>query len=78
MSESPEFLLNAKSLRVTMYLSLAVANMIFGALYPESIVIAGCGFAFFAALTLINLRPEATQQAISTEVSDKKVFHFDK
>lgn len=74
MSESPEFLLNAKNLRITVYLSLAIANMLFGALYPESIVMAGCGFAFFAALTLINLRPEAPEK----DGSDKKLVHIDK
>jgi|GEM_PF-2676056 len=78
MSESQEFLLNAKSLRVTMYLSLAIANMIFGALYPASIVVAGCGFAFFAALTLINLRPESSEKSTTNSMQDKKVFHFDK
>lgn len=59
MSTYQEFLLTAKTLRLTMYLSLAVANIIFGALYPEQIVVAGCGFAFFATLTLFQLRPEA-------------------
>jgi hypothetical protein len=74
MSKSHEFLLNAKNLRITIYLSLAIANMLFGALYPESIVMAGCGFAFFAALTLINLRPEAPEK----NDSDKKLVHIDK
>lgn len=74
MSESQEFLLNTKSLKVTIYLSLAIANMLFGVLYPESIVIAGCGFAFFAALTLINLRPEAQEK----NESNKKLVHIDK
>jgi hypothetical protein len=74
MIESNEFLLNAKTLRITIYLSLAIANMIFGALYPELMVIAGCGFAFFAALTLMNLRPEAPTKSSSS----KKALHFDK
>lgn len=74
MSAPQEFLLNAKNLRITTYLSLAVANMLFGALYPESIVVAGCGFAFFAALTLINLRPDATEK----DESDEKLIHLDK
>ena len=73
-SDSNEFLLDSKTLRLTMYISLAIANMIFGALYPELIVIAGCGFAFFAALTLWHLRPEVSEKNTST----KKVFHFDK
>jgi hypothetical protein len=72
--DSTGFLLNSKTLRLTMYLSLAVANMIFGALYPEQIVVAGCGFAFFATLTLWHLRPEAPEK----NTSAKKVFHFDK
>lgn len=72
MSEYQEFLLNTKSLKVTMYLSLAVANILFGALYPEHIVVAGCGFAFFAAAILLNLRPESSDK----HQSAKKVFHF--
>jgi hypothetical protein len=72
--DSNGFLLNSKTLRLTMYISLATANIIFGALYPEQIVVAGCGFAFFAALTLWHLRPEETER----NTSDKKVFHFDK
>lgn len=74
MSESQDYLLNAKNLRITTYLSLAVANMLFGALYPESIVMAGCGFAFFAALTLVNLRPEVAEK----DDSDKKLVRIDK
>ena len=74
MSESQEFLLNVKSLRLTMYLSLAIANLLFGALYPEHLIIAGCGFAFFSVLALIPLRPETTEKV----EADKKVFHFDK
>lgn len=74
MSKSHDFLLNARNLRITIYLSLAIANMLFGALYPESIVMAGCGFAFFAALTLSNLRPDAPEK----NESDKKLVHIDK
>ncbi len=74
MSKSQDFLLNTKNLKITIYLSLAIANMLFGVLYPESIVMAGCGFAFFAVLTLINLRPEASEK----NESDKKLVHLDK
>jgi hypothetical protein len=74
MSKSHEFLLNARNLRITIYLSLAIANMLFGALYPESIVMAGCGFAFFAALTLIQLRPDVPEK----DDSDKKLVHIEK
>lgn len=74
MSESQDFLLNAKNLRITAYISLAIGNMLFGALYPESIVVAACGFAFFAALALINLRPED----IEKNDSGKKLIHIDK
>lgn len=74
MSKSHEFLINAKNLRITIYLSLAIANMLFGALYPESIVTAGGGFAFFAALTLSNLRPDSPEK----DGSDKKLIHIDK
>jgi len=72
--DSTGFLMNSKTLRLTIYTSLAIANMLFGALYPEQIVVAGCGFAFFAALTLWHLRPETPEKNTST----KKVFHFDK
>lgn len=74
MSDPQDFLLNAKNLKITIYLSLAIANILFGILYPESIVMASCGFAFFAALTLINLRPEAPEK----NESDKKLVHIDK
>ena len=74
MSKPQEFLLNAKNLRLTMYLSLAIANILFGALYPEQIVVAGCGFAFFAMLTLATLRPEAEEKG----ETGKKIFYFDK
>lgn len=74
MTKSQEFLLNAKTLRLTMYLSLAIANILFGALYPERIVVAGCGFAFFAMLTLATLRPETMEKG----ESGKKIFYFDK
>ncbi len=73
-SDSNGFLLNSKTLRLTIYISLAIANIIFGALYPEQIVVAGCGFAFFAALTLWHLRPEEIEKSTSS----KKVFNFDK
>lgn len=59
MSNYQEFLVNPKNLRITMYLSLAIANILFGALYPQNIVMAGSGFAFFAGLTLLQLRPES-------------------
>lgn len=74
MSESQEFLLNAKNLRITIYISLAIANMLFGVLYPDSITIAACGFAFFAALALINLRPGEAEK----NDSGKKLVHIDK
>lgn len=75
MSESHDFLLNAKNLRITIYISLAIANMLFGALYPDSIVIAACGFAFFAALALINLRPD---DEVEKNDSSKKLVHIEK
>jgi hypothetical protein len=74
MSESNHFLLNAKNLRITIYISLAIANMLFGALYPDSIVMAACGFAFFAALALINLRPDD----LAKNDSGKKLVHIEK
>ncbi len=73
-SDATGFLLNSKTLRLTMYLSLAIANIIFGALHPENIVVAGCGFAFFAGLTLFHLRPEVPAK----NESAKKVLHCDK
>jgi hypothetical protein len=78
MNNSQAFLLNQKSLRLTMYLSLAIANIIFGALYPNHIAIAGCGFAFFATLTMIQLRPESPTESPAKSTSAKKAFHFDK
>jgi hypothetical protein len=74
MSKPKEFLLNPKNLGLTMYLSLAIANILFGALYPQHIVIAGCGFAFFASLILRQLRPATPEKS----TSDKKIAYFDK
>ncbi len=74
MSESQDFLLNAKNLRISVYISLAIGNMLFGALYPDSILVASCGFAFFTALALVNLRPEDTEK----NDSGKKLVRIDK
>ncbi|HEY8939836.1 MAG TPA: hypothetical protein VIM59_06605 [Cellvibrio sp.] len=71
--ESSAFLLTPKNLRITLYLSLVVAHLLFGILYPESIAIAALGFTFFAVLVLIQLRPTDTQ-AIKVE----KTVHLDK
>lgn len=71
--DSNDFLLTPKNLRITLYLSLVVAHLLFGVLYPESIAIAAIGFAFFAALVLFQLRP-AHQQTIKVE----KTVHLDK
>lgn len=72
-NETSDFLLNSKNLRITVYLSLVVAHLIFGMLYQESIAIAAIGFAFFAALVLLQLRP-AQGHAIKVE----KTIHLDK
>jgi hypothetical protein len=74
MQESHSFLLNPRNLRITLYISLAVANLLYGVLYPEFIVVAACGFAFFATLVLIHTRPEATSKAIKIE----KTIRLDK
>ena len=74
MNTQNEFLLSAKMLRITIYLSLAIANIIFGALRPELIVVSASGFAFFGALTLMQLRPTTTEK----NTGSKKVFNFDK
>lgn len=65
--KSPEFLINRNSLRLTIYLSLTIANIIFGVIHPEQIAVAVCGFAFFAALTLFQLRAQAHKKQISTK-----------
>ena len=51
-NESSDFLENSKSSRITIYMSLAAAHIIFGMLHQESITIAiaTAGFAFFATL----------------------------
>lgn len=72
-NESSTFLLTPKTLRITLYISLVVAHLLFGVLYPESITIAAVGFAFFAALVLFQLRP-AHPQAIKVE----ETVHLDK
>ncbi len=74
MTESHDFLLNAKNLRTTIYTSLAIAHLVVGSLHPESMVVAACGFAFFAALALINLRPDEPEK----NDSNKKLVHINK
>lgn len=74
MSESQDFLLTARNLKITIYLSLTIANVIFGVLHPESILVAGCGFVFFGALTLSNLRTDEQEK----DDSDKKLVRIDK
>lgn len=71
--ESSAFLLSPKTLRITLYLSLVVAHLLFAVLYPESIAIAALGFTFFAGLVLFQLRP-AHPHAIKVE----KTVHLDK
>lgn len=72
--ENDDFLLNNKNLRMTLYLSLVVAHLIFGMLYPESITIAAIGFTFFAALVMVQLRPVSQPSRIKIE----KTVHLDK
>jgi hypothetical protein len=72
--ENNDFLLNNKNLRMTLYLSLVVAHLIFGMLYPESITIAAVGFAFFAVLVMVHLRPVQQPPRIKIE----KTVHLDK
>ncbi len=72
-NEPNAFLLNPKNLRITLYLSLVVAHLIFGILYQESIAIAATGFAFFSTLVLLQLRP-----AQSHELKVEKTVHLDK
>jgi len=69
------FLLNSKTLRITLYLSLVIGHLVFGVLYPESITIAATGFAFFAALVLFYLRPYEQQHQ---PVKIDKTVRFDK
>lgn len=66
-ADSPEFLINHKTLRLTIYASLAIANIIFGATHPEHTFLAGCGFVFFTLLTLMQLRPKPEKDASSTK-----------
>ena len=69
--EQSDFLLNTKNLRLTLYMSLVVAHLIFGLLHPTAVFLAATGFAFFTALVLVHIRP---QQAIKIE----KTVHLDK
>lgn len=66
-ADSPEFLINRKTLRLTIYASLAIANVIFGLTHPEHALIAGCGFAFFILLTLLQLRSQSRKNTSSTK-----------
>ncbi|HTF94819.1 MAG TPA: hypothetical protein VL995_01685 [Cellvibrio sp.] len=72
--EKSEFLLNNKNLRITLYLSLVIGHLLFGILYPESIAVASLGFAFFAGLVIIQLRPNVHSQSLKVD----KTVHLDK
>ncbi len=67
MNQSQEFLINTKTLRVSVYLSLAIANLLFGVFHPEHIIVAGCGLVFFSALTLFQLRLNTAEKQASTK-----------
>lgn len=63
IQESPDSMSNPQNLRITFYLSLAVAHLLFGLLHPESIVVAVSGLAFFTALVLVHVRPGTQTKA---------------
>lgn len=71
--DTSEFLLNSKNLRLTLYISLLIAHLLFGMLNPEAIAVAAAGFAFFAALVLAQLRP-----AEAETIKIDKTLHLDK
>lgn len=54
--ESSGSLLSAHAVKQNVYLSLVVANLLFGWLHPEHIVIAAVGAAFFTVSGLVSLR----------------------
>jgi hypothetical protein len=49
-SKDSDFLLNARNLQLTIYISMVVANVLFVLLYPEHIVIGVIGAIFFLVL----------------------------
>jgi hypothetical protein len=53
--ESLESLLNLHNVQTTVYISLTVANFLFGLLHPEYMVIAVSGVAFFTVQLLHHL-----------------------
>lgn len=63
IQQTSESLLSDHNLQTTFYVSLVVANIIFGLIHPELTVIAASGIAFFMALVLRHLlfseRPKA-------------------
>ena len=63
-NESSDFLTSSKSLRITVYMSLTAAHLIFGVLHQESIAtaIATAGFVFFATILLFQIRPAKTNR----------------
>lgn len=51
-SKHSDFLLNARNLQLTIYISMVVANVLFVLLYPEHIVIGVIGAIFFLMLLM--------------------------
>lgn len=50
----PKSLLGRDKLPVTIYAMLIIANLLFGLLHPEYVVVAGSGITFFAVLVLLH------------------------
>lgn len=63
IQESYNPLLNDHNLQTTFYVSLVIANILFGLMHPELSIIALSGIAFFMALVLRHVlfdqRPKA-------------------
>ena len=72
-SKHSEFLLNAKNLQLTIYISIVVANFLFALLYPEHIVIGTIGAVFFFVL-LMRFWLKSTTKYLpkESELSQKK------
>lgn len=53
-SNESDFLLNSRNLKLTIYVSLVVANLVFAINYPEHAAVGIIGAVFFGLLPLVS------------------------
>lgn len=55
-NNAPDFLINAKTIKLTIYVGLVIGNVLFAVLYPEAKIIGILGALFFVIAFVITNR----------------------